>query len=142
MCPAHSLSHRLRRLRAALRTLASISVAARYRCRVQGICASMRNFSSRILQLDQESLKQTKIIYSQVAAAPMLSLTRFFSLQSNHMHAVECYLQAHSCIYTAFSALTLLVGRQEGHPACKQLSGDVLAWLSVWSEVQTCIWLS
>ena len=42
----------------------------------------------------------------------------------------------------AFSALTLLVGRQEGHPACKKLSGGVLAWLSVWSEVQTCIWPS
>jgi len=41
-----------------------------------------------------------------------------------------------------FSALTLLVGRQEGHPACKQLSGGVLVWLSVWSEVQTCIWSS
>jgi len=39
----------------------------------------------------------------------------------------------------AFSALTLLVGRQEGHPACEKLSGEVLAWLSVWSEVQTCI---
>ena len=38
-----------------------------------------------------------------------------------------------------FSALTLLVGRQEGHPACKKQSGGVLAWLSVWSEVQTCI---
>jgi len=34
-----------------------------------------------------------------------------------------------------FSALTLLVGRQEGHPACKKLSSGVLAWLSVWSEV-------
>ena len=42
----------------------------------------------------------------------------------------------------AFSALTLLVGRQEGHPACKKLSDGVLAWLSVWSEVQTCIWPS
>ena len=31
----------------------------------------------------------------------------------------------------------LLVGRQEGHPACKNLSVGVLAWLSVWSEVQT-----
>ena len=41
-----------------------------------------------------------------------------------------------------FSALTLLAGRQEGHPACKKLSGGVLAWLSVWSEVQTCIWPS
>jgi len=39
----------------------------------------------------------------------------------------------------AFSALTLLVGGQEGHPACKKLSGVVLAWLFVWSEVQTCI---
>ena len=43
----------------------------------------------------------------------------------------------------AFSALTLLVGRQEGHPACKKLlSGGVLAWLSVWSEMQTCMWPS
>ena len=42
----------------------------------------------------------------------------------------------------AFSALTLLVGRQEGHPACKKLSVGVLAWLSVWSKVQTCIWPS
>jgi len=30
--------------------------------------------------------------------------------------------------------LTLLVGRQEGHPACKKLSGGVLARLSVWSD--------
>ena len=45
-------------------------------------------------------------------------------------------------IFNAFSALTLLVGRQEGHPACKKLSGGLLAWLSVWSEVQTCIWPS
>jgi len=45
------------------------------------------------------------------------------------------------CLF-AFSALTLLVGRQEGHPACKKLSGGVLAWLSVRCEVQTCIWPS
>jgi len=32
----------------------------------------------------------------------------------------------------SFSALTLLVGRQEGHPACKKLSGGMLAWLSAW----------
>jgi len=42
-------------------------------------------------------------------------------------------------IDSAFSALTLLVGWQEGRPACKKQSGGVLAWLSVWSEVQTCI---
>ena len=37
---------------------------------------------------------------------------------------------------------TLFVERQEGHPACKKLSGEVLAWLSVWSKVQTWIWPS
>jgi len=31
----------------------------------------------------------------------------------------------------AFSVVTLLVGWQEGHPAYKELSGGVLAWLSV-----------
>ena len=30
----------------------------------------------------------------------------------------------------AFSALTLLVGYQEGHPARKNLTDEVLAWLS------------
>ena len=39
-------------------------------------------------------------------------------------------------VIVAFSALTLLVGWQEGHPLCKKLSGGVLAWLSVWSEVK------
>ena len=37
----------------------------------------------------------------------------------------------------AFSALTLLFGRQEGHPACKQLSGGILVWLSVFDEVHS-----
>jgi len=45
-------------------------------------------------------------------------------------------------VTNAFSALTLLVGRQEGRPACKKLSGGVLAWFFVWSEMQTCIWPS
>jgi len=46
-------------------------------------------------------------------------------------------------VFFAFSALTLLVGRQEGHPAGKKLlSGGVLAWLSVWSEMQTYMWPS
>jgi len=39
--------------------------------------------------------------------------------------------QKHFYIY----ALTLLVGRQEGHQACEKLRGGVLAWLSLWSEV-------
>jgi len=34
------------------------------------------------------------------------------------------------------------LGQQEGHPACKKLSGGMLAWLSVWGEEQFCIWPS
>jgi len=37
-------------------------------------------------------------------------------------------------ICIAFSALMLLVGRQERHLASEKLSGGVLAWLSVWGE--------
>jgi len=42
----------------------------------------------------------------------------------------------------SFIALTLLIGHQEEHPAVKKLSGEVLAWLSVWSEVQMICRLS
>ena len=44
-----------------------------------------------------------------------------------------------SIVFRALTMLCVLVGRQEGHLACIKLSGGVLAWLSVWSEVQTCI---
>jgi len=33
----------------------------------------------------------------------------------------------------------LPASRQEGHPACKKLSGGMLTWLSVWGEMQICI---
>ena len=50
----------------------------------------------------------------------------------------DCWLITFSNIICfLFSAVTVL-----WHPACKKLSGGVLAWLSVWSEVQTCIWPS
>jgi len=39
----------------------------------------------------------------------------------------------HLFVSIAFSALTLLVGRPEGHLACKKLSGAMLVWSSVWS---------
>jgi len=38
----------------------------------------------------------------------------------------------------AFSALTLLVGRQEGHPAFKKLSDGMLAWLSGMRCILAC----
>jgi len=44
--------------------------------------------------------------------------------------SLQIFLQS---LKSAFSALTLLAGWQEGHPACKKPTGGVLAWLSVWS---------
>jgi len=44
------------------------------------------------------------------------------------------YIALHAESLSVFSALMLLVGQHEWHPACKKLSGGVLAWLSVWSE--------
>jgi len=60
-------------------------------------------------------------------------------------HTSHTYVCQSSAFILAFSALTLLVGRQEQHPACKKLSGKMLTWLwlSVWNEVQMIvIWSS
>jgi len=47
---------------------------------------------------------------------------------ANHLHLIpDSALITFSALVGAFSALTLLVGRQEGHPACKKLSGDYLS---------------
>jgi len=63
-------------------------------------------------------------------------------VQSNNTTELErVFVVTVDCL-PAFSAFMLLVAQQEGHPACKKPSGGVLAWLSVWSEVQTCIWPS
>jgi len=58
------------------------------------------------------------------------------SINSNSITAICCRFAVQ---LFAFSALTLLVGQQEGHPARKKLSGGMLVSLSVWSEVQNCI---
>jgi len=49
------------------------------------------------------------------------------------------YFYPRSAVLVAFSALMLLVGRQEGHPACKKTREW---WGAGWSDVQTCIWPS
>jgi len=72
----------------------------------------------------------------------------YSGLLQNHFTSVllvlaKLVLLLLNCYMSVFSALMLLVGRQEEHPASKTLSGEVLAWLSVWSEVQMiCIWSS
>ena len=67
-----------------------------------------------------------------------------FSVFFQSHYTSEMTKNTNSNLCSAFSALTLLVGRQEGHPVCKKKSDGVglLVWLSVCSEVQTCIWPS
>jgi len=70
-----------------------------------------------------------------------LALARMVTLSVDPRLRAVCFLVI--ITWFAFSALTLLVGRQEEHPACKNWSDEVLVWLSVWSEVQiACIWSS
>ena len=76
-------------------------------------------------------------IFSQQCQVLHIYIASFSSLEEVSYHIINHGLY---WIYYAFSALTVLVGRQEGHPACKKLSDGVLVWLSVWSKVQTCIW--
>jgi len=81
---------------------------------------------------------------------PKFSDTGWFSLSffcsSFVVFGCSCFelmfSSSSSSDWHAFSALTLLVGWQEGHLACKKLSGGVLARLFVWGEVQICIWPS
>ena len=75
-----------------------------------------------------------------------VALIRFLILVPQYIYCLLVYITGFPTFslqcFTAFSALTQLVGRQEGHLACKKLSGGMLARLSVWSNVQTCIWPS
>jgi len=56
------------------------------------------------------------------------------------------FLVGYHCIVQCFVLPSVLsccwLGGRKGIWPVKKLSGEVLAWLSVWSEVQTCIWPS
>jgi len=61
------------------------------------------------------------VFKSELPVQQLLLLLPFFLL----------FTRFRPVVVRAFSALTLLVGRQEGHLACKKLSGG-MAWLSAW----------
>ena len=54
----------------------------------------------------------------------LITFTQPHWRESHSIYVFVCILDVvlmYWCIWCAFSALTLLVGRQEGHPACKKL---------------------
>ena len=102
-------------------------------------CARLRN-SVSIVHLSFAAVVCGAL--GQVCSIVVHGLCRYNTFSSAEVQYTAYSLLSVVSIFIAFSALTLLVGRQEGHPACKKTSGGVLAWLSVWSEMQTCIWPS
>ena len=80
----------------------------------------------RPMAVNQRAERQTVLETTNTVTATTTLYCQYTN--SNTTHCLQC--------------CDVLVGRQEGHPACKNLSGGVLAWLSVWTEVQTCIWPS
>jgi len=89
------------------------------------------------LSLSQFCLLKCHLIFS--SCKPGLT-----SMQHTTSHTTAVQPSSHYQWYilignAAFSVLMLLVGQQEGHMACKKLSGGMMAWLSVWGEVQSCI---
>ena len=54
-----------------------------------------------------------------------------------------CYFSMFNCTVVMPSVLwRCWLGGRKGIRPVKKLSGGVLAWLSVWSKVQTCVWPS
>ena len=71
--------------------------------------------------------------------------TRFYRLcggmdSKTNMSRIMCCCVVSLLLHWVIWNYSVMVGHQEEHPACKQLSNEVLAWLSVWSKVQM-IWI-
>jgi len=45
-------------------------------------------------------------------------------------------------VFDCIQCFDAVGGWQEGHPACKKLSGGMLVWLCVWVKLQIGIWPS
>ena len=65
-----------------------------------------------------------------MVAGDVLSRAINWEERFDNLRRFAWFLSRIMCNSTAFSALTLLVGCQEGHPAHKNLCDEVLAWLS------------
>jgi len=100
-------------------------------------------------KVDAQCDKLSQIVSRTLAVASPVSARRlsrdsvtlwvsvFVELRRQHFAMINLpTCRIHTDTEVAFSALTLLVGLREGHPACKKLSDGVLAWLSVWSEAR------
>ena len=84
---------------------------------------------------NQNAKLQDLNVYDRQVKANSAATFQLIRFRINNSWKKVIYCNCNLCL-KCFDA----VGWAAGHPACKKLSGGVLAWLSVWSEVQTCIW--
>ena len=63
----------------------------------------------------------------QTAESNRKKIDSVAKIESNR---IETFLPELECSTRCLRSWLWLIGRQEGHPACKKLSGGVLAWLS------------
>jgi len=94
------------------------------------VCVCVTVFFSKHVPIPMEPV----LLYNSTSSTDitMNRISGFYQIQLYMSTCISCKILV---LISAFRDLTLLVGRQEGHPACKKLSGGVLAWLSVWGEV-------
>ena len=83
-----------------------------------------RNDSGRRFSIAAEILQTTESIYDM---SLYMGVHLFERVLDDWIMVVLATIW---CLSKAFGALALLVGWQEGHPSCKNLSGGILAWLS------------
>ena len=87
--------------------------------------------SSLVLYWSHLQTQQVRLLIHIWRKSHQYEYCNVFCFKEGMFCCLQCY---------AFNALTLLVGWQEGHLACRKLSGGMLAWLCVWVKVQICIW--
>jgi len=110
-----------------------ISLSARLPVAVGSKCRPIR-FLSVPVPLYAPTVKLPRRTAYHISAHAYAKIPRvFWHLSPRHLPPpTKTFIVYAAPWFSAFSALTLLVGRQEGHPACKKLSGGVLVWLSCW----------
>jgi len=92
----------------------------------------------------QQFTNKVVLNVGQEATPPMRSVPSL-SPKMKFLSSVIVHLFCLADVFTrgpAFNALMPLVGWQEGHLACTEPNGGVLAWLSVLGEMLVCIWPS
>ena len=109
------------------------------------MCRALDNqISIEIIKMTEQWTLWTHKENSYMQNNPILPKTATYNKYTEKIMMLEmclCFMHRYLWQFLTRSLCRILFNLTM-HPACKKLSGGVLVWLSVWSEVQTCIWLS